>query len=380
MEVIKLSKKICFLVTDAISFNVLFRDQLEYIRDRSDFDITLICGGNKEQLDILRKREIGDVINAKFHRQPSLFNDAKSLIYLTRYLLLNRFDIVVYSTPKALLLGSIAGFLSMQNKKIAVVHGRVYENFTGSKRLIFQALDKLSFSTSNKILFVSKSLLNNYISENIVDEKIAKVVGSGSFNGVNTDIFKPVSSEQRSNLRQKFGIPLDSFLICVVGRICADKGIKDIKKLVESLTSNNVKFIFVGGFEDGKNIVEKIVNDKQGYYMPHTSNIHEVFQCSNLHLFLSYREGFGNVAIEAASCGVPTFAYNVVGVKDSVNNDVSGQRFEFKDTSAIAQAINEAVDDTEFSKKYPAARDWVVENFEQRKVWKNYLDFYSKNL
>lgn len=374
--------KICFIMTDAISFNVLCRGQLEYFRDHSDLDITLICGGSGKELELLKKRRVGKVINARFERKPSSIQDAKSLLFLMRYLRSTHFDLIVYSTPKALLLASLASALSLKSKKIAIIHGRVYENFTGLKKSIFQIFDKLSFSTSNKILFVSQSLLQNYVDEKIISNNTGKVIGKGSFNGVNVSIFRPVNLEEKFKLRTQLDIPHDTFLICIVGRICVDKGIRDIKLLAERLKNSEIKFIFVGNFEDkeSKEIVKQITERNQGYITPHTSRIHEVFQASDLHLFLSHREGFGNVAIEAASCGVPTFAYDVVGIKDSVNNDISGQRFDFKDVSAIVKAIDEAVKDVEFKNKYLTARCWVVENFAQERVWKDYLRFYKESI
>lgn len=160
--------KICFLMTDAVSFNVLYRDQLEYIRDHADVEITLICGGDKQQLDILRERKIGKVINLNFQRKPSLFKDAQSLALLTRYMLSNRFDVVVYLTPKALLLGSIASAVTLQKRRIAFSVGRAYENFSGLKKRVFQGLDILSFGLSHEVLFVSESLLSVCLEENIL--------------------------------------------------------------------------------------------------------------------------------------------------------------------------------------------------------------------
>lgn len=378
----KLSKKICFIVTDAISFNILCKGQLEYFRDHSDFDITLICGGSKKELDVLRERKVGKVIDAKFKRKPSLVQDTKSLMFLIQYLWSNNFDLIVYSTPKALLLGSIASSFSLGSKTVAIVHGRVYENFIGLKKLIFQNFDKVSFKSSNKVLFVSKSLLQKYIDEEIIDNRTGKVIEEGSFNGVNIDVFQPVNLEEKLNLRAKLELPINSFLICIVGRLCIDKGIKDIRSLAEGLKNTEVQFVFVGAFEDelSKEIVREIAERGQGYYIPHTTKVHEIFQASDLHLFLSYREGFGNVAIEAASCGIPTFSYDVVGVRDSVCNSISGQRFKFHDVTSIVEEIKDAVKDSSFSFKYIDSRKWVIDNFEQHKVWKNYLNFYLQSL
>ena len=376
------NKKICFIVTDAISFNVLFKYQLEYFRKHADLDVTLICGGNEEQLEILRKRLVGTVVNANFERKISLVKDIKSLVFLSRYLLSKDFDIIIYSTPKALLLGSIASAFDLRSRTIAVVHGRVYENFVGLKKLLFQSFDRLSFIASNRILFVSNSLFQNYIDEKLINPKAGKVIKNGSFNGVDINFFHPVDLEKKHDLRNRLSLPNDSFVICVVGRMCVDKGISDIGLLARDLAHLNLKIVFVGNFEDteAEKVIDEIVKRNQGYYIPHTAKINEIFQCSDLHLLLSHREGFGNVAIEAASCGIPTFAYDVVGVKDSVSNTISGQRFDFQDYVSISDAITDAVNDSDFNLKYPFARQWAIDNFEQKAVWQNYLNFYLENI
>ena len=370
--------KICFIMTDAVSFNVLYRNQLEYIRDSSNFEITLICGGSREQLDILRARNLGEVVDLNFQRKPSVLQDAKSLVLLTRYLFTRRFDIVVYLTPKALLLGSIASTLTLQKRRVAFSVGRAYENFSGLKKRAFQSLDQLSFGLSHEVLFVSDSLVNVCLSENLLKKNKARVIDNGSFNGIDIDVLRPVEQMEKQKLRRQYRVPVDAFVICVVGRICEDKGLKDISEISESLKSENIHFMFIGDFEDdiGKSVVDRIMREGKGVYIPANPKVEEVIQCADLHLFLSYREGFGNVAIEAASCGVPTFAYDVVGVKDSVKQDISGQKFQLKDTVSVTKAIKQAITDTSFKDKYSEARAWAVQHFEQKELWQSYLDFY----
>lgn len=378
-EISGLKKKICFLVTDASSFNVLCRGQLEYIRDNSNFDITLICGGNDKQFDILYKRKVGKVINAKFHRQPSLIKDIKSLAFLIAYLSFNRFDIIVYSTPKALLLGSLASTITIQKNRIALIRGRVYENYSGSKRKMYEALDRLTLFNSNKAVFIAKSLKDAYSKDGLVNSENSVIIGSGSSNGV--DIFKYKSIKPLKNIVLKE--QSSSFRIIMVGRICFDKGLYDLKKILKNIGKLDIKILLVGNIQDktsGIFLEELMKNYKNIEHIPFTTDIVSYFQQADLHLFLSHREGFGNVALEAASCGIPTFAYDVVGVRDSVKNDISGQRFNFKDTLTISKAIIEAANDSNFKDKYPFARDWAIKNFEQKKVWQNYLNFYLEQL
>ena len=115
-------------------------------------------------------------------------------------------------------------------------------------------------------------------------------------------------------------------------------------------------------------------------YFNHTPTPHKYFQKADLHLFLTHRDGFGNVAIEAAACGTPTFCYDISGLKDSVEQDVSGHRFQFQDYTAIADKINEASANKEmFLMKYRDASNWAISNFNSFKVWDRYLDFYLKD-
>lgn len=375
--------KICFLVTDAISFNVLCRGQLEYFKDNADIDITLICGGSQNQLEILTNRKVGKVINAGFYRKISLINDIKSIFFLFFYFLFNRFDLVVYSTPKALLLGSIASSLTFQKRRVALIRGRAYENFSGKKRKLYELLDKICLAVSHKVIFISGSLKKVYQQEKLVDEKKTVLLGSGSSNGVDTFKYRAIRNLTGSTSQESVNSNVHIFTVLMIGRVCKDKGLYDLAEILQAIKQPKIKFLLVGQVEDEESefFLEKL---KQAYpflqHKPHSNDVVQYFQQADLHLFLSHREGFGNVAIEAASCGVPTFAYDVVGVKDSVCNNISGQRFDFKDTLSIAQAIDNASSDIHFNQKYNASRNWVIENFDQSKVWQNYLDFYLKNL
>lgn len=371
MNQIRKPIKLCMIITDAISFNTLCRGQLEYFQDSKAFDTTLICGGDDAQIKILKERHVGNVVRMPLVRQPNLFKDIKCLIQLWTYFIFNRFDLIVYSTPKALLLGSIASFFSFQSNRTALVRGRVYENYTGKKRFFFTFLDKISLSLSNYVLFISKSLKQAYLDEKIISTSKAIILNQGSSNGVDIHKFYPI--ENRVN--QKFNI-------IMIGRICYDKGIFDLTKLIELIKDLPLELILVGKVEDEKSQFELdyiLKNYDFVKYIPYTTEPVRYFQNADLHLFLSHREGFGNVALEAASCNVPTFAYDVIGVKDSVQGNISGLRFAFQDVESIAKAIQYAVQNPqEFNDQFSNSREWAVNNFDQNKVWKNYLDFYQK--
>ena len=363
-------------MTDAISFNSLCRNQLEFFDKNTDIDITLLCGGSASDLDKLYKRNVGKVLHFPLYRKPNLGKDILCLFKLFFFFLFNRFDLIVYSTPKALLLTSLATFFTFQKNRLAVVQGRVYENEKGLKRKIFQILDKFTFLFSSKVIFVSESVMRKSIQEKLLKSDKAVLLGSGSFNGVDTDKFSPIEYEQKKILRKKWNIPENDFVICTIGRICKDKGIIELKNIIEKNKFTSIKFILVGRIED--ELSRRIIDDFKKYsnfsYIEYTLDIHEIFQLSDLHLFLSHREGFGNVAIEAAACGTPTFAYDIVGVKDSVKEGISGKHFKFKETEEILYAIENFKNSN--INPYSECAAWAKDKFQQEKVWENYLKFY----
>jgi len=158
--------------------------------------------------------------------------------------------------------------------------------------------------------------------------------------------------------------------------VCKDKGIVELQDIIEKSKSSNNIFILVGKVEDNlsQNIIDELQFNPNFLYLNFISDIHEIFQLSDLHLFLSHREGFGNVAIEAAACGIPSFSYDIVGIKDSIKENISGQRFKFQETEKIVQSI-EKLKHSSFN-SYSESALWAKQNFQQEKVWENYLNVY----
>ena len=181
--------RICFVITDALSFNVLCRGQFEYFKAARLGEMTFLCGGDKRQIDYLKRRRVGLVQQIPFVRKPNLPVDIFCFFYLLVFFIRNRFDLVIYSTPKALLLSSLATFIARVPNRIDVVRGRVYENFSGVKKNLFKLLDKVAFALSTNILFISKSLMQAYRHDRVIGNQMGVVLGSGSSNGVDKKLF-----------------------------------------------------------------------------------------------------------------------------------------------------------------------------------------------
>lgn len=373
--------KLCMVVSDASSFNGLYRGQLEFLSENG-LELTLICGGEARGIEKLRARNVGNVLDFGLVRRPSPLQDIVSLFKLFWHFLFNRYDTVVVTTPKAILLGSLASFVTRQRRRVVFFQGRVYENFRGVRRRIFVLFDWVSVSFSHEALFVSDSLKYEFAKDVPAVQEKGGVLGAGSGNGVETKRFSPASVSQMAlqSIRKKLEIKNSDFIIISVGRICRDKGIKEFSEIVEELSPyKDIRFIMLGRIEDefSECLVKRMTSMGQVVHFGYVDNVVSFFALADLHLFLSHREGFGNVAIEAAAMGVPTIAFDVVGVRDSVYDGVSGCRLPFGDVNSVLSKIIELYNISEPpGSQFPGSRRWAVENFSHEKVWENYMNFY----
>ncbi|QEH80266.1 glycosyltransferase family 4 protein [Sphingomonas sp. C8-2] len=378
-----MNKKMCFIVTDAISFNILYRGQLEYLV-ANGFNLTLICGGSQSELFKLRARRVGKVLDFGLVRQPNLWRDILSFFRILFHLIKNRYEVVSVSTPKAILLGSLAAYLTQQPRRLIFFQGRVYENFRGIRRFLYISFDKIAIFLSTETLFVSRSLMDEFSKEIRSVKKRGVLLGHGSGNGISIEAFSPsaVSHSRISNLRQSLGILSSQMVVIIVGRICRDKGINEIREVADFLSSikSEIKLLFVGSVEDEESgaILKHLIASGIAIHAGSVDDVIPFFALADVHLFLSHREGFGNVAIEAAAMGVPTLAFDVVGISDSVSDGITGYRFPFGDTKAVANAIRSMQRRRDYVRRaFTRARPWVVERFAQEHVWRKYLEFYA---
>tara|TARA_B110000908_G_scaffold170081_1_gene228658 strand:+ start:1250 stop:2374 length:1125 start_codon:yes stop_codon:yes gene_type:complete len=370
-------------MTEPFIVRALLKGHLQWLVDQGH-EVTVMCRAGEHLQWILDQGVNVKEIN--ICRRPSIFLDLKCLFEIIIFLRQYKPNIIHYSTPKSSLLTPLAVFLGrVRCKSVYTVRGRVYENMTGIKRFVFVTWEKFSCWIADKVIFISKEMRDDFISNGVVCSVDAVLPGMGSSNGFDLTIFRQPSIEEIITSKQYFGVSHFDKVLVYAGRLAVDKGIEDLLDVFKILSSKDPSFglLLIGEPEvDIKKLMDQFNIDHSRVKIHNwTPDITAGFWASDVMLFPSFREGFGNVCVESILCGVPVVCYDVIGCRESVNDQVSGCIVPFRDISSMAEAVLMLFDDASMrAKMVKDGRRWASANFSQKIIWTSILTTYEELL
>lgn len=163
---------------------------------------------------------------------------------------------------------------------------------------------------SEIILTVSNSIEKEYIFSKIIRNKIKMIGNPISVNNI-------VSKVTENDYKKKYDI-------CCVGRLTQQKNpykfLNIVKKI--SLTNPDIKCVWVGKgelFDDISDKCKALNIENNIDFVGFQNNPYQYMACSKIFLLCSDWEGFGLVAFEALSLGLPCVVSNVGGLPMMVN-------------------------------------------------------------
>lgn len=296
--------------------------------------------------------------------------------------------IVHTHTPKAGTLGMIAAKLAKVPYRLHTVAGLPLVEATGVKRSVLNFVEKLTYSCCTKIYPNSYGLKNIILKHKFTSETKLKVIGNGSSNGINTEIFNPnlFSELDRDNLKEKLNINKDDFVFIFVGRIVKDKGINELIESFIKLSNQNKKYklLLVGVFEEHLNPLKPettnaIKTHKQIINVGWQDDVRPYFSISNALTFPSYREGFPNVVLQAGAMQLPCIVSNINGCNEIITNNVNGLIVSVKNIDELYIAMTELTSKSheDLGLMGQKSRKEIIEKYDQYFVWNSLLKEYN---
>lgn len=348
--------KIAYVVTIGRTIHAFFLEQLDALA-QSGFSVTVIC---KDDCNLREKLpETVRLLDVPIPRGVSFGGSLQALRQLTKIFRQEQFDLVQYSTPNAAFLASVAAKRAGVPVRNYHIMGYRFESEHGLKRTILKAFEQIACRNSTHIECVCASTRRNGVQMGLFPEEKAVVVGAGSTGGVNRARFDlSKKARWRAEIRNQFEIPEDAVVFGFVGRITRDKGVNELFSAYLSLVRRlqaeeaSVPVLLMIGPEEQTELLDgqllaQVRQLSTVKFAGQVSDVERYFAALDVLVLPSYREGFGNVLIEAETMGVCCIASDIDGPHDAMRSGETGILVPPQDAQALEAAMGAVLEPTE---------------------------------
>ena len=323
------------------------------------------------------------VVHTPFERGGiNPFKELGMVWHLIKLFRKERPDIIHTIALKPILDGSLAA--------LAVPKALVINTFTGMGAVFIGSSD---FGLLRRILIPAFKLLMgrknaHVIVQNQDDLKLLTDLGiarperttliAGS--GVNLGDF-PVTPEPQV-LPESSG----PIVVTMVARLLWDKGLGELMEAARILSQRNcpvhIRIVGAPDPQNPQNIDENTINEwkklQNVSFLGKRTDIAQIWAESHIAVLPSYREGLPKSLLEAASCGRPMIATDVPGCRELVKDRENGLLIPVKDATALADAIEKLVNETDLRAKMGAlARQGIEDSYSDTAVMAMIKNLYS---
>ena len=180
--------------------------------------------------------------------------------------------------------------------------------------------------------------------------------------GVDTHRFAP--RHRSADWRQAHGIGKEEVVVSFVSRLVWEKGLDVYADVIERLEAQGVphRSLVVGDGPARDELEARLSNTVFTGFLE-GEDLAQAYASSDVFLFPSDTETFGNVTLEAMASGLPTICARAVGSRDLVNDGVTGRLCPPGDTEAFAEATRRLILDTDRRREMSSAAHDRAQDF-----------------
>ena len=378
--------KLVRITTIPLSMKVLLKGQLQYMTQQG-YEVIAISAAGKEG-DELSKNENCSFQSIPFVRNINPLVDLICLIKLIKLLKKIKPDIVHTHTPKAGLIGMWAAYITGVPIRLHTVAGLVWIEKKGIIKMILKWVEHLTVFPATRVYPNSINLLKFMQLHKIGNEKI-HVIANGTSNGIDTDYFRlndaHISFGQK--IRSEKRTDESAFVWLYIGRLVYDKGIYELLDAFIRLNQTHTKdqLWLVGDLESDLNplIVEhlNLINHHPSiHYFGFDYNVRPYLSAAQVLVFPSYREGFPNVPLQAASMGCKLILSDINGCNEMFSDNDDCCLIESKNSKALYQSMLSFRNTSPAPERSNFLRETVKKKYDQQLVWSSISKEYASLL
>ena len=312
----------------------------------------------------------------RFHKIPAIkgnffLQEVSFMLLVTAMLKLKKYDLV-YSQPGRFFSPDIAGVHICATKGIS---GYVPSGI--SERLLYMT-EKHNLKKCRKVIAVSNRIKSELVANYAVPEGKISVI----HNGINLKEFSPAGKGVKSEMREKFGIPSDAFVLLFVGNPFSRKGLEYVIRAMPLIAAKH-PFLFVVGNDDitlYEGMIKELQLEGRIKHIRSTGSISEAYWAADAFVFPTLYEPFGLVISEAMASGLPVVTSRSAGAAEIMKDGKDGLLLDYpRDPKRIAEKVNLLVNNVQLGGDISKSALDKVRQYSWDTVAQKWLDVFLES-
>ncbi|MEH7112579.1 glycosyltransferase family 4 protein [Neobacillus niacini] len=367
--------KVLFCATVDAHFESFHLPYLKWFKDQG-WEVHVAANG------VLELPYVDERYNIPIQRSPLKLKNIQSYIQLKTIIDQNKYQIIHCHTPMGGVITRLAGRKARKlgTKVLYTAHG--FHFYKGSPKinwLMYYPIEKWLVNYTDCLITINSEdyhFAKRYFSGNLIEH----VNGVG----VNTDRFKPVDQDSKSNLRKLLGFQMDDFLLFYAAEFNENKNQRFLINMLSTIKEQapNVKLLLAGEgalVEDCKILASQLGVHRMVKFLGYRTDIHSILPICDVTVASSLREGLPVNIMEAMSCGLPVVVTENRGHKELVENNRNGWIVDKNNFQEMGERIkilvNDPVKKMEFGKY---GREMIKSKYCLQNVLEQKCSIYKK--
>lgn len=191
-----------------------------------------------------------------------------------------------------------------------------------------------------------------------------------SANGINVTKYKTYNKEE---VRKELGLG-DETIILFAGRICKEKGIRELIKAFEIVKEQHstIRLVLAGPLHEER--LRPLV-EKYWIGFKNPQELQKWFTASDIFCLPTYYEAFAIILLEALYHAIPVITTDVPGIKEWFPRE-NAIFIPPKDIGSLKNAIYDLIDEKKRRKLNSKGKQFVLDNYTWEKICQRYIEIY----
>ena len=185
--------------------------------------------------------------------------------------------------------------------------------------------------------------------------------------------------QSKASISKELNLKPSTRIILFVGLLIPRKGVDKLIRIANNLRRRDVVFLLVSDGPNRKeyeNQVKKLRLEKKVLFLGWRTDMHKLYQASDIFLLPSQGEGLPGVVMEAMSYGVPCVASNIPCIPDLLENGITGFLCKRTNVNDFTAKIGKLLRNKNLRERIAKQGIRKIKGFEWSKVLSKYEKLY----